>query len=260
MRNEPYIARTSGPVAVFVTSHTGQVNVTVDPRATQARIVVGTPDTTGANVEAVQGTTITEINGLVQVAVPQPARTNVFSSSGSVYNFRGNVTGSAFSVGGNGNSNYVFHNGGPANFVSTEAGSPITVDVVVPASSSIQLFTTSASLHATGGVLEVLEARTQSGAISATHVAELRVFTVSGAIHADRVDRRVEIDSTSGAISIGAWHGSSFRARNVSGPVTARAMPEARGRMNATTVSGDIDITGADHLAVGARTVSGRIR
>ncbi|MGW2841829.1 DUF4097 family beta strand repeat-containing protein [Streptomyces sp. NPDC001493] len=228
--SQTFTALAPGALFTDVISHVGTVNVTVDPTLTHTVITVSTSDIEGPLADAVRATTMKERPykhlKCLTVSVPK--------TEGSTM-----TTGTAVSG---------FRNG------------TITVDVRLPSDmSSLRLETTSADLTARGD-LQLLEVNSLSGDIEARGVHTLRVNTASGYVRVDRVDARVDINSVSGDIEIGAYNGTEGRANTVSGDIHVSATPAAYGVLHANTVSGDITTRGTSHLTERVSTLVGTHR
>lgn len=280
---QTFTATDSGPIWADITSHTGAVTVTVDPTLTRAQITVSTPDTEGPAADAVRGTTSREhtSNGVdvLEIRVPK-IPSNHMQVGGSSFHFSsgdldvsqygvvntGTMTGAVISggniwVGGH----QVVSNGrvvAQAGTIVTGPGASghITVDVRVPDLSSVRLETTSADLRVAHGDLQVLDVHSVSGDVEAKGVHTLRGNLTSGDVLVERVEARVDATTVSGDIEIGAYSGTEFRASSVSGDITVSATPASDGFFTATTVSGDVATRGAEHLNPRVSTVSGRVR
>ncbi|MER6609883.1 DUF4097 family beta strand repeat-containing protein [Streptomyces sp. NPDC000927] len=280
--SQTFTATADGAIWTDVISHVGTVNVTIDPTIKHAVITVSTGDDDGPLADAVRGTTKRESRyqnlDCVTVRVPE-VEGNTMTMGNSTFSFnggnmvvgqnfgvvRGSVTGVTISngdivIGGRkvvSNGRVVAEQG---TVVSGGGMGTITVDVQLPSDqSSIRLETTSADLTVHGD-LQVLDARSVSGNIEAKGVHTLQADTTSGDVEAERVDARVNVNSVSGDIEIGAYSGTEFRATSVSGDIDVNATPDAFGSIDATTVSGNVTTRGTSHLSERVSTVSGKHR
>jgi hypothetical protein len=254
-------ATTIGPVCPDIVSASGTVDVVVDPGLRHARVVVRTDNDDGPTADAVRDTVLREriVRGapVIEIHVPEPA------GAGSSPGVRiGNMTIGAMSgvVGG---TTTMWIDGVRVASTSTGASTgEITIEVRLPAYSSLRARTTSADLRITGH-LQTLGATTVSGDVRADIVDTLAARSTSGTIRANRVTDRLDAVTVSGAIAVGSYGGGEFTARTTSGDITVTAGPTARGVLAATSVSGDIhtrDTRATTRLDVHARTVSGDIR
>ncbi|MGI5444123.1 DUF4097 family beta strand repeat-containing protein [Streptomyces shenzhenensis] len=276
-----FTATTAGRIFADLISHVGTINVFIEPSLKNAEITVRTSDNEGPLADAVNGTTRREYdyNGtkVLEVRVPRveggvfAGGTNVVQIGGSRFSFNGGVvntgtmTGVTISngdiwVGGQrvvSGGRVVAEQGAVVGGSSTGT---ITVDVKVPPLSSFRLDTTSADLTIHGGDLQILEVKSVSGDVDATAAHTLRANMTSGDLNISRVEGRADLHSVSGDIEIGLYRGSDFRANAVSGDIDVRVHQEATGEFSASTVSGDVTTTGADHLRPRVSTVSGKHR
>ncbi|MFI6658103.1 DUF4097 family beta strand repeat-containing protein [Streptomyces sp. NPDC050523] len=278
MTEKTFTASAALPTTAYITSHVGQVTVTVNPNLKTAQVKVHTADTEGPLADAVSNTDITEYGAghetHVNINVPKinggnfgstvvQVGGNRFSFNGGVVN-TGTMTGVTISngdvwMGGRqvvANGRVVAEQGA---VVSGGGHGTITVEVQLPADSSVDLQTTSADLNITGGVNH-LRFHTVSGDINAQGVRKLSGNSTSGDVIVRHVNESVAVSSVSGDIEIEAYSGNSFSANSVSGDLELTATPHATGSVNVSSVSGDVTTRGAGHLAVRPSTVSGRVR
>ncbi|MEU9072581.1 DUF4097 family beta strand repeat-containing protein [Streptomyces sp. NPDC048306] len=281
MTTQTFTATTAGPIWADVISHIGTVNVTVDRTLKNALITVSTPDEEGPVADAVRDTTSREhtSNGVnvLEVRVPKVnGGGNTFIGGGGFSTTTMTVGGSTFTFSGSGGVSMVggdIYMGGKkivengrviaeqGTVVGGAGGSgTVTVDVRLPELSSVRLDTTSADLDVRRGDLQVLDVQSVSGDVRAKGVHTLRGNLTSGDLEVERVEAKVDISSVSGDLEIGAYNGSDLRANSVSGDIDVSATPAATGFFTASTVSGDIEARGAQHLNPRLSTVSGRVR
>lgn len=279
MTEKTFTASAALPTTAYITSHVGQVTVTVNPNLKTAQVKVHTADTEGPLAEAVSNTTITESAAghetHVNINVPKGSLGgnsgstvvqvggNRFSFNGGVVN-TGTMTGVTISNGDVWVGGRQVVSGGrvvaeQGAVVSGGGHGTITVEVQLPADSSVDLQTTSADLSITGGVNH-LRFHTVSGDINAQGVRKLSGNSTSGDVVVRHVNESVSVSSVSGDIEIDAYSGNSFSANTVSGDLDLTATPHATGSVNVSSVSGDVTTRGAGHLAVRPSTVSGRVR
>ncbi|MFD5899651.1 DUF4097 family beta strand repeat-containing protein [Streptomyces sp. NPDC060366] len=280
--SQTFTATAAGAFWTDVISHVGTVTVTIDKTLKHTVVTVSTGDDEGPLADAVRGTTMRESTykslDCLTVDVPQ-VRGNVMTMGTSTFSFNGGsvVVGQNFGVVrgsvsamtvGNGDviigGRKVVSNGRvvaeQGTVVSGGGAGTITVDVRVPSElSSLRLETTSADLTVHGD-LQVLDVHSVSGDVEARGVHTLRASTTSGDVEVERVDGRVDVTSVSGDIEIGAYNGTEFRAKTVSGDIHVSATPLADGSIDATTVSGDVTTRGTGQLHERVRTVSGKHR
>jgi hypothetical protein len=273
-----FTASAALPTVAYITSHVGQVTVTVNPNLKTAQVKVHTADSEGPLADAVNNTTISERNAghetHLNINVPKvnggSGSTSVVQIGGSRFSFNGGVvntgsmTGVTISNGDIWMGGQQIVSGGrvvaqQGSVVSGGGFGSITVEVQLPANSSVDLQTTSADLNITGD-LNHLNFHTVSGDIDAQGVRTLSGNTTSGDIEVDRLAVSASVSSVSGDIEVESYSGNSFSANTVSGDIELAATPAATGGVNVSTVSGDVTTRGAGHLNVRPSTVSGRVR
>jgi len=267
-----------GSIWADVTSHFGTVKVTVDPNARNATVTVSTSDTEGPLADAVNNTTLREVNSsqpVLHVDVPKVpgGGSQSISFAGGSIQVSGNygVVSAGQSVTGMTISNGDVWFGGQRivsnGRVVAEAGTVVSgsgtgtirVEITLPRDSSLRLTTTSADL-AIKGDLMVLDAQSVSGDIEAGTVHDLAVNTTSGDVEVRHVTARADVHSVSGDVEVRSYEGSSFAVNSVSGDIDVAATSGSTGRFSVNTVSGDVTTRGADHLNPSVRTVSGKHR
>ena len=277
MTEKTFTASAALPAVAYVTSHVGQVTVTIAPYVTTARVKVHTADTEGPLADAVSGTTITEHAAghetQLYINVPKVdggfgGATNVVQVGGSRFSFNGGVVNTGVMAGvtiSNGDVWMGGHRIVANGRVVAEQGAvvsgsgTITVEIQLPANSSVDLTATSADLNITGALNE-LRFRSVSGDINAQGVRSLSGNTTSGDITARYVSESASVSSVSGDIEVESYSGTSFSANTVSGDIELATTPAASGTVNVSSVSGDVTTRGAGHLNVRPSTVRGRVR
>ena len=114
----------------------------------------------------------------------------------------------------------------------------------VPASASVDVGSASGDITA-NGVNGAAALHTISGAILATDLGgDATLTTTSGEIRASNVDRVREARSVSGAIDLAGAFAADSTVGTTSGGVSVRFEPGASVRIDATTLSGDINARG----------------
>jgi hypothetical protein len=117
-----------------------------------------------------------------------------------------------------------------------------TYDVTVPTGSTAALSAVSGSIDASG-VRGPLEVNTVSGSVDVRDIgSSLTVEGVSGRITVTDVGKDARIENVSGRISV-TGVGGSLTTETVSG--STKISGARGGRIHATSVSGDVDFTGA---------------
>ncbi|MBT2439807.1 DUF4097 family beta strand repeat protein [Streptomyces sp. ISL-36] len=259
----------AGAIELDVKVSGGRINVTVDPKATQAQVTVHTTDVEGPTADAVTNTTFTENGTKLRVVVPDDDTNGgtVFSAGGSVFSFGGNsvVVGSSSGVvisGGDitiGGRRIVSGGRVVADQGTVVSGSgTITVDVTVPAGSSLAVNTKNAETTVRGD-LKNLRLDARNGSVQAGGVESLEAETHNGSVLVDRVDTDMEASTHNGSITIGAYNGQRGSARTHNGDVTISATPASSGRLAARTHNGNIRVRGAGHLDLKTSTHNGRV-
>ncbi|MBL1086798.1 DUF4097 family beta strand repeat protein [Streptomyces actinomycinicus] len=279
MTEKTFTASAALPAVADITSHVGQVIVTVNPQLTTAQVKVHTADAEGPLADAVNNTTITEQNvgreSRLRISVPKvdggiSGASTVVQVGGSRFSFNGGIvnTGSMTGVTMSGGDIWVggqkIVSGGrvvaeQGAVVSGSGVGTITVEVQLPSYSSVDLTTTSADLNIAGALNE-LRFHTVSGDVNAQGVRVLSGNTTSGDIAARYVSESLSVSSVSGDIEVESYSGTSFSANTVSGDIELAATLSATGAVNVSSVSGDVTTRGAGHLDLRPSTVSGRVR
>jgi hypothetical protein len=104
--------------------------------------------------------------------------------------------------------------------------------------------------------------RTASGGIRMANISgDLQVTSVSGGISGAGVDRAADIRSTSGGINLTGAFATNAQIVTVSGAVVLRFTPAAAVRIDASTLSGDVNASELDlnGRVGGARSLSGNL-
>lgn len=101
-------------------------------------------------------------------------------------------------------------------------------------------------------------AATTSGAVRLANIGgDLRIATVSGGIQGSGLDRVADAHSTSGGIDLQGEFASDALVASTSGGVTLRFAPDASVRIDASSLSGDIDVSGLP--GIGAQATAHRL-
>ncbi len=270
-----YQAPSPGALAMHVTSSVGKVKAIVDSRLRHAQVSVETSEDSGRFAEAVAATKFTEerVNYGRQVRVTVPEiRSVTRRSAGSSYNFGNGVTfaGGTFSgiqttadgdvfIGGQ----KVVQDGRVVADKGTVVSGPaatITVTIRLPRDCAVLLSTTSADLEVVGDLAGV-GVTSVSGLVElGGTVGWLTMNTTSGDATAEHVSRSVSYNSVSGSLEVDAYSGEVFESASVSGDIRVTATDVASGTLRASSVSGDVMTTGAQHLRLVTNSLSGRTR
>ncbi|MDQ1013146.1 putative Zn-binding protein involved in type VI secretion [Streptomyces sp. V4I23] len=269
MTQQNRTAAHAGAIEPDVKVSGGRISITVDPKATHAKVTVHTTDTEGPIAEAVASTTFTENGATLRVIVSDETNSGtVFNAGGSVFSFGGNnvVIGSSSGVvvisGGDitiGGRRIVSGGRVVADQGTVVAGSgTITIDVTLPAGSSLSVNTKNAETTVRGD-LKNLRLDARNGSVHAAGVQSLEAETHNGSVLVDRVDTDMEASTHNGSITIGAYNGQRGSARTHNGDVTISATPASSGRLSARTHNGNIHVRGASHLDLKTSTHNGRV-
>lgn len=269
MTEQTYTRATAGAVSAEVTSRVGRIAVVVDATATHAKVKVHTSDAEGPLADAVRDTTIVDRCGRLRVQVPETAgAAGSIISTGTMRGFRneitvtGNVGGSMVVSSGDVfiGGRQIVGNGRVVAQQGTVVGGG-TITVEVTLPPGSSLTAQTASADLdVRGALHELDVRSVSGDVEAQCVHTFRCNTTSGDVEIERITGSVNATGVSGDIEIGTYSGSSFYANTVSGDVMVSATPNSSGTLFANTVSGDVTTRGAGHLETRTHTVSGRER
>ncbi|MFJ9690377.1 hypothetical protein ACIRRX_32390 [Streptomyces bacillaris] len=268
-----HTATAAGPVELDLSVSNGRINVHVDPAAAHATVTVHTAADEGPFADAVNDTKFTEHGGKLTVSVPDDMAggiggTNVVQVGGNTFGFGGGVvhtgtmTGMTISdgdiwIGGQ----HVVSNGTVIAQQGAKVGAAtgtITVDVVLPAGSSLTVSTKNAETTVRGD-LESIRFDARNGSLQAGAVKVLEAETHNGSVLIDRVEEELEASTHNGSITVGAYNGRRGSARTHNGDVTLTATPAASGKLAARTHNGNIHVRGAGHLDLKTSTHNGRI-
>ncbi|MFF7365419.1 hypothetical protein [Streptomyces sp. NPDC008125] len=265
-----HVMSTDGAVVLDLSVSHGTVRVAVDSQTRYGRVRVHTTATEGPVADAVNGTRFTASGNALSVSVPddQAGTGSVMQFGGSTFRFHGGVinTGSMTGVvitdgdvwvGGQ----RVVAGGRVVAEQGTTVGAgtgTVTVDVILPAASSLTVMTKNAETTVRGD-LETIRFEARSGSLEAGGVKVLDADTHNGSIMVDRVDEALEASTHNGSITIGAYNGRRGSARTHNGDVTLSATPAASGRLAARTHNGNIRVRGAGHLDLKTSTHNGRV-
>ncbi|MEU3353801.1 DUF4097 family beta strand repeat-containing protein [Streptomyces sp. NPDC037389] len=245
-------AEGTGPIVLGLSLSLGKVLVSVDPAVSQAEVMLHTDDTSGPGADAVLGARVRQDGRVMSVEVPEITNAMVAGGGGMhvVQNF-GTVTSSVVGA--------TIINGRVVSGGAMPTIQPLKAVVILPPGSSVAVVTTSADAVVAGEV-ERLEFRSVSGAMAVETARSLTVDTTSGRVRADRVTSEAAIRSVSGSTTIHSYSGSTASVTSTSGTIRVTATAQATGYIRAESVSGDVHVTGADHLTVHARSLSGYAR
>ncbi|NUK50397.1 DUF4097 family beta strand repeat protein [Streptomyces lunaelactis] len=258
----------AGAIDLDVKVTGGRINVTVDPKATRAEVTVHTTDTEGPIADAVNNSAFTENGAKFSVVVPDDdTGGTVINAGGSVFSFGGNsmvigntsgvvISGGDITIGGR---RIVSGGRVVADQGTLVSGSgTITIDVILPAGSSLSVNTKNAETTVRGD-LQNLRFDARNGSVQAGGVASLEAETHNGSVLVDRVDTDMEASTHNGSITIGAYNGQRGATRTHNGDVTISATPASSGRLSARTHNGNIRVRGAGHLDLKTSTHNGRV-
>ncbi|MFC8247568.1 DUF4097 family beta strand repeat-containing protein [Streptomyces chartreusis] len=275
---QTHIMNTADAIELDLSVSNGAVNVTVDPKAVYGRVRVHTAATEGAIADAVNETQFTERGDKLTVSVPDHMAdgingtgiTQIFNSGGrygsssySVVN-TGSMTGSVVANGGRDvwvDGRQIVKDGKVIAAEGTAVGGgagTITVDIVLPAASSLAVSTKNAETTVRGD-LETIRFDARNGSLQAGGVKVLEAETHNGSVLVDSVDQELEASTHNGSITIGAYNGRRGSARTHNGDVTISATPTSSGRLAARTHNGNIRVRGAGHLDLKTSTHNGRV-
>ncbi|MGK3110580.1 DUF4097 family beta strand repeat-containing protein [Streptomyces sp. WAC05858] len=268
-----HVMNTAGAIELDLSVSNGAVNVTVDPKAVYGRVRVHTTATEGPVADAVNDTTFTERGNKLTISVPDDMAGGINGSTtvkigGNTFSFNGGVvnTGSMTDVtisDGDvwvGGQRVVAGDRVVAEQGATVGGATgtITVDVILPAGSSLAVSTKNAETTVRGD-LETIRFDARNGSLQAGGVKILEAETHNGSVLVDSVDQELEASTHNGSITIGAYNGRRGSARTHNGDVTISATPMSSGRLAARTHNGNIRARGAGHLDLKTSTHNGRV-
>ncbi|MFI6984216.1 hypothetical protein ACIBSV_37235 [Embleya sp. NPDC050154] len=212
-------ASTVGPVCPDITTTLGSVDIIVEQRR-RARIDLRTTQDTGPLADAVRAATIREYTAtggapVLEIHIPKPrSGTNTVHGGGVSYGTGviGNIT-----IGGRHvvtNGRVVSAHGVRAD--GAEESATITLEVRLPARSSLRATTGAADLRVRGH-LQVLGAQTISGDVVADIADTLAAHSTSGDVRAGHVTDRLQATTVSRDITVATYTGNAFAARTTSG-------------------------------------------
>ncbi|MEU5403638.1 hypothetical protein ABZ348_30605 [Streptomyces sp. NPDC005963] len=269
-----YAMKTIGAVELDLSVSNGAINVTVDPHADHGQVRVHSTADEGAVADAVNDTKFTEHGNQLTVSVPDDmvggtGGTNVVQVGGSTISFNGGSvvsTGSMTGVTISGGDIWVggqrlVSNGQVVAEQGAKVGAgtgTITVDVILPAGSSLAVSTKNAETTVRGD-LQMIRFDARNGSLQAGGVKVLEAETHNGSVLVDTVDQELEASTHNGSISVGAYNGRRGSARTHNGDVTVSATPAASGKLAARTHNGNIQVRGAGHLDLKTSTHNGRV-
>ncbi|MEV0580901.1 hypothetical protein [Streptomyces sp. NPDC050392] len=268
-----HIMDTDGAVELDLSVSNGAVNVTVDPTAVYGRVRVHTGASEGAVADAVNDTTFTAHGARLTVSVSDDmvggiGGSNVVQVGGSTFSFGGGVVNTGYMTGvtiSDGDiwigGQRVVANGQVVAQQGAKVGGAtgtITVDVVLPAGSSLAVSTKNAETTVRGD-LEAIRFDARNGSLQAGGVKVLEAETHNGSVLVDRVEEELEASTHNGSITVGAYNGRRGSARTHNGGVNISATPAASGRLAARTHNGNIRVRGAGHLDLKTSTHNGRV-
>ena len=268
-----HVMNTAGAIELDLSVSGGAVNVTVDPKAVYGRVRVHTAATEGAAADAVNATQFTEHGNKLTVSVPDDIASggnvgSVIQMGGSTFSFNGGVINTSSMTGVTISDGDVWVGGRQivaGGRVVAEQGAAvggtagtITVDVVLPAGSSLAVTTKNAQTTVRGD-LEDLHFDARNGSLQAGGVKVLDAETHNGSVLVDNVDEELEASTHNGSITVGTYNGRRGSARTHNGDVAISATPAASGRLAARTHNGNIRVRGAGHLELKTSTHHGRV-
>lgn len=276
-----HVMNTVGPIVLELKVGNGAINVSVDPKAVYGRVRVHTDATDGPVADAVNGTQFDEYTFGLKVVVPDDAMgcsaigiTQIVTGRGgsrSTFNFSGGgvvntgtMVGSVVSNDGSDvwvGGRQVVKDGKVVAAEGTVVGGAagtITVDVILPAGSSLKVDTVNAETTVRGD-LKSLRFDARNGSLQAEGVGELEADTHNGSLLVDRVDTELEATTHNGSVTIGAYNGRRGSAATHNGDVTVSATPASSGKLSARTHNGNIRVRGTAHLDVRTSTHNGRV-
>ena len=245
----------------------GHAHVTVTPDTDRIQVTLSTPDDTGPAATAIADTGESLTAGRYTVRVPDIAADII--SSGGHNRVVTNVGGMVFNSFHGGNVrvvrsahvvNGVYIDGDSLAWgqsPQTVSASPINAEVVLPVGTALTVSGTSV-VATVSGHLTAIQFGAVSGSVRADSVGELAIDTTSGSVEVQAVFGSMVVRTVSGSVNIGSYQGSDACIRTVSGNVHLSAGRDARGTLNASSVSGDMLLRGTAQLQVLASTTTGR--
>ncbi|MFC8793350.1 DUF4097 family beta strand repeat-containing protein [Streptomyces cinereoruber] len=269
-----HVMNTAGAIELDLSVAHGAVNVTVDPTAVHGRVRVHTAATEGTVADAVNDTLFTEHGNRLTVSVPDDTAGqtggsySVMQVGGNVVSFNGGVINTGTMTGMTISNGDIWVGGqrvvaggrvvAEQGTVVSGATGTITVDVVLPAGSSLAVSTQNADTTVRGD-LEAIRFDARNGSLQAGGVKALDADTHNGSVLVDRVETELEASTHNGSITIGAYNGRRGSARTHNGDVTISATPASSGRLAARTHNGNIRVRGGGHLDLKTSTHHGRV-
>lgn len=257
-----------GPIAVDLTMNAGSIRVVVDPALKQARVVLKTEATFGPSADAIRDTAVSLRGQNLTVRVPDVAGgmsgSTTIRMGGNTMTFSGGngvqIVGGNIHITGHGGGK-VFINGREVTATgrASDAATPITAEIHLPAKSVALISTHTANTVITGRLAR-LEYDGTSGTLTAEGVGDLDATVTSGSVIVGEVTGPLDVNLTSGSLSVGAYSGHDARLNLTSGNVRMAATPQATGRLTVNATSGCARITGAAHLNVRRRVTSGYVQ
>ncbi|MFF1376777.1 DUF4097 family beta strand repeat-containing protein [Streptomyces sp. NPDC058308] len=255
MTERTFVSQTPGPIVLGLSLPVGHARVEVSKEFTTARIELHTDDASGPAADAIHRTRSHQDGQALAVEVPElPGNVMVQSVRGnrvtqSFGTVRGSVTGLTII-----NGRVV--SGGSSGMQTVSA---VEVTAYLPAGSSLAVVSTSADA-AVFGYVEQMEFRSVSGDLDADGVNNLVAKTTSGDVSVGHLTGRGSARTVSGDIDVHLYSGQAADLHTTSGDIDVQATPSATGAVQANTVSGDALVSGARHLHVDARSMSGHAR
>lgn len=256
-------ATSTGPTILDLDMPTGQIHVTVTD-TDRAEITLTTDAPADSPIgRAITAATITTHGQRATVRVPTTDQGGVTIQNGrgiTVINGNGGifVGGDMSGVVVTGRSVHI-----SGSHVAVHTIPSITAQVRLPRSSALRVRTTTASVNTVGN-LESVDFASKSGDLDVQECGTLHANSVSGDIRAEYADHvaartvsgdmrlgrteTAELTSTSGDITISDFGGTA-RLTTVSGDITVHATEP--GRVDASSTSGDINVTATAALAAG---------
>ncbi|NEA57973.1 DUF4097 domain-containing protein [Streptomyces sp. SID13666] len=254
MTERTFVSQTAGPVVFGLELPMGSVHVQVLDSIKAATVVLRTEDSSGPAAEAIHQARAGQDGQAMSVEVPRLPDNTVMQS---VHGNR--VTQSATTVHGNVTGITIINGRIIAGGSTTPAVSPIVARVFLPAGSCLAVVSQSASTRVHGEV-ERMEFRSVSGDLDVSAARRLNATTTSGDLLIGRLVEQLTARTVSGDITIDRYAGTEADLTTTSGDVRVYATATASGTLRATTVSGDVKVSGAHDVRVQARSVSGRVR
>ncbi|MGY0060256.1 DUF4097 family beta strand repeat-containing protein [Streptomyces sp. LZ34] len=253
MTERTFQMTTPGPVVLGLNLPMGSIDAQVIDSLTTASVVLSTQDSTGSAADAVNRAHACQNGQTLAVEVPElpgPVMTQTVRGNRIVQHVgvvTGSVTGLTIING------RVIHGGG---FQDMQQVSEIRARVLLPSHSSLAVVSGSADavVH---GFLDRMEFRSVSGDLHVNGARELRTQTTSGDLDIVRVTERLTVSTVSGDVAVDHYSGNGAELNSTSGDITLAATPQVAGFITATSVSGDVLVTGARHLNPRVHSVSG---